>query len=66
MDRDLAVKLADAKVFTRDDLADLGVDELIDIAGLDEERAKDLIMKARAHWFASEEQAEAGGAADGR
>jgi len=65
MDRDLAVKLADAKVFTRDDLADLGVDELVEIAGLDESRAKDLIMKARAHWFAAEE-AEAGGTTDGR
>jgi transcription termination/antitermination protein NusA len=65
MDRDLAVKLADAKIFTRDDLADLGVDELVEIAGLDEERAKDLIMKARAHWFDSEET-EAGGATDGR
>ena len=65
MDRDLAVTLADAKVFTRDDLADLGVDELVEIAGLDESRAKDLIMKARAHWFASEET-EAGGSTDGR
>ncbi len=65
MDRDLAVTLADAKIYTRDDLADLGVDELVEIAGLDENRAKDLIMKARAHWFASEE-AETGGAADGR
>ena len=65
MDRDLAVKLADAKIFTRDDLADLGVDELVEIAGLDEERAKDLIMKARAHWFDSEET-EAGGETDGR
>ena len=65
MDRDLAVKLADAKIFSRDDLADLGVDELVEIAGVDEGRAKDLIMKARAHWFASEE-AEAGGSADGR
>lgn len=65
MDRDLAVKLADAKIFTRDDLADLGVDELVEIAGVEEGRAKELIMKARAHWFASEE-AEAGGSADGR
>ena len=65
MDRDLAVKLADAKIFTRDDLADLGVDELVEIAAMDEERARELIMKARAHWFASEE-AEAGGSTDGR
>ncbi len=65
MDRDLAVKLADAKIYNRDDLADLGVDELVEIAGIEEGRAKDLIMKARAHWFASEET-EAGGHADGR
>ncbi len=65
MDRDLAVKLADAKVFSRDDLADLGVDELVEIAGLDTERASDLIMKARAHWFAAE-GAESGGSTDGR
>jgi transcription termination/antitermination protein NusA len=65
MDRDLAVTLADAKIYTRDDLADLGVDELVEISQIDESRAKELIMKARAHWFASEET-EAGGAADGR
>ncbi len=65
MDRDLAVKLADAKIYNRDDLADLGVDELVEIAGIEEGRAKELIMKARAHWFASEET-EAGGHADGR
>ena len=65
MDRELAVKLADAKIYTRDDLADLGVDELVEIAGMDESRAKDLIMKARAHWFA-EEETGAGGDADGR
>jgi len=65
MDRDLAVKLADAKVFSRDDLADLGVDELVEMAAIDAERASDLIMKARAHWFTSE-SAESGGTADGR
>ncbi|MEN9772074.1 MAG: Transcription elongation protein nusA [Pseudomonadota bacterium] len=65
MDRDLAVKLADAKVFTRDDLADLGVDELVEMAGIDAERASDLIMKARAHWFESE-STESGGSTDGR
>ena len=27
------------------------VDELIEITGIDEERAKTLIMKAREHWF---------------
>ena len=54
MDRELAVKLADANVHTRDDLAELAVDELVDATGLDEERAKALIMKARAHWFENE------------
>jgi N utilization substance protein A len=55
MDRALAVKLADAGVHTRDDLAELAVDELVEATGLDEERSRDLIMKARAHWFESEQ-----------
>ncbi|MDQ3510839.1 MAG: helix-hairpin-helix domain-containing protein, partial [Pseudomonadota bacterium] len=38
-------------VVTRDDLADLAVDELIDLEGVDEERAAALIMEARKHWF---------------
>jgi N utilization substance protein A len=57
MDRELAAKLADAKVFTRDDLGELAVDELIEATGVDEGRAKDLILKARAHWFAEGESA---------
>ena len=36
---------------TRDDLADLAVDELTEMSGIDEEHAKTLIMKAREHWF---------------
>jgi N utilization substance protein A len=55
MDRDLAAKLADAGVHTRDELAELALDELVEATGIDEERAKDLIMKARAHWFEAEE-----------
>jgi N utilization substance protein A len=54
MDRDLAARLADAEVRTRDDLAELAVDELIEATGIDEERAKALIIKARAHWFENE------------
>jgi N utilization substance protein A len=54
MTHDLAAKLADHKVFSRDDLAELAVDELVEMAGLDEASASDLIMKARAHWFAEE------------
>src|SRR5690606_4126230 len=55
MDRELAAKLADAGVHTRDELAELAVDELIEATGVDEARAKDLIMKARAHWFEDED-----------
>ena len=51
MDKPLAAKLARANVRTRDDLADLAVDELIEISGVDTERAKNLITTARAHWF---------------
>jgi N utilization substance protein A len=48
---DLIAKLADAGIHTRDDLADLAVDELTEITGLDDDAAKALIMKAREHWF---------------
>jgi N utilization substance protein A len=51
MDRDLAAKLAENNIHSRDDLAELAVDELTEMAGIDDERAKVLIMKARAHWF---------------
>ena len=55
MDTKLAAKLAAGGVKTRDDLADLAVDELVELGGVDEERAKGLIMKARAHWFEAQE-----------
>lgn len=48
---ELAAKLAELKVFTRDDLAEFATDELAEIAGLTEEKASELIMLARAHWF---------------
>ena len=41
-------------VHTRDELAELAVDELVDATGIDEQRARDLILKARAHWFENE------------
>ncbi|HUK04693.1 MAG TPA: transcription termination factor NusA [Burkholderiales bacterium] len=59
MDPPLAAKLAKGGVKTRDDLADLAVDELGELTGLDEERAKKLIMAARAHWFEGEQGKEA-------
>ena len=48
---ELAAKLIEAGVATRDDLADLAVDELTDITGQSADEAKALIMTARAHWF---------------
>ncbi len=51
MTKELAAKLAEHDVKTRDDLAELAVDELTEMTGIDDERAKELILKARAHWF---------------
>jgi transcription termination factor NusA len=50
---ELIAKLAESGVHTRDDLADLAVDELTDITGQSADEAKALIMKAREHWFTS-------------
>ena len=55
MDSHIAAKLAEAGIKTRDDLADLATDDLIEICAMDAEHAKALIMKAREHWFAEEE-----------
>jgi N utilization substance protein A len=51
MTTSLVAKLAEGNVHTRDDLAELAVDELVEMTGINEEDAKALIMKARAHWF---------------
>lgn len=48
---ELIAKLAEGNIHTRDDLAELAVDELVEMTGVDEEQAKVLIMKAREHWF---------------
>jgi N utilization substance protein A len=47
-------KLQANGVNTRDDLADLAVDELTDITGQSADEATALIMKAREHWFSSD------------
>jgi len=52
---DLIAKLAEAGVHTRDDLADLATDELTDITDQTAEEATALIMKAREHWFTSDD-----------
>ena len=56
MTQELAEKLATGGVSTRDDLAELGTDELIELVPMEEDEAGKLIMAARAHWF-DEEQA---------
>ena len=64
---ELAVSLAEIGVTTVDDLADLAVDELMVVDGMDEDTAGTLIMKARESWFQEEEEqvVEAGAEASG-
>ncbi|HLT64193.1 MAG TPA: transcription termination factor NusA [Pseudohongiella sp.] len=51
MDEALALQLANKGVLSMEDLAELSIDDLMDIEGMDEERAGKLIMTARAPWF---------------
>ncbi len=48
---ELIAKLAAGGIHSRDDLADLAVDELTEMTAVDEPQARALIMKAREHWF---------------
>jgi N utilization substance protein A len=52
MDEETASNLAGKGIATQDQLADLDVDELVELTGMDGERANQLIMTARAPWFA--------------
>ena len=61
----MLVLLGDAGVKTLDDLGDLAADELtsredgiLRTAGLSEDKANEIIMAARAHWFEDEETEE--------
>jgi N utilization substance protein A len=51
MDGKLALELAKIGILNMEELAEQSIDELIDIEGMDEERAGKLIMTARAPWF---------------
>jgi len=51
MDKELALELAKREVLCMEDLAEQATDELMEIAGMTEERAGKLIMTARAPWF---------------
>lgn len=57
MDKELAYKLAEKGVRTMEDLAEQSVDELLEIEGIDESRAAQLIMTAREPWFKDSESA---------
>jgi N utilization substance protein A len=57
MERHLAFVLASRGIVTMEDLAEQSVDDLMEIEDMTEERAAELIMTARAPWFAEEESA---------
>ena len=52
-DRQMLLDLLNAKVATADDLAELSADELVEITGIDNETATEVIMQARTQlgWF---------------
>lgn len=55
LERDMAFKLAAKSICTLEDLADQGTDDLLDIEGMNEARAGELIMAARnICWFSDE------------
>jgi N utilization substance protein A len=58
----MVAKLGESGIKTLDDLADLAGDELIetlkDAVRITEEQANTIIMAARAHWFAEEDEAK--------
>jgi N utilization substance protein A len=63
----MLVTLGEKGVKSLDDLADLAGDELVEILGtdaIDEATANEVIMAARAHWFAEEDGAAEAGPAD--
>jgi N utilization substance protein A len=66
MEEALAYELAAKGVITMDDLAELSVDELMEVEEMDPEQAGKLIMTARIPWFEEAEEAKQteGGSAD--
>ena len=56
MNEQLAHQLASRNIISMEDLAEQSVDELMEIQGMDEKQAAELIMTARAPWFAEAEE----------
>ncbi|HTT37589.1 MAG TPA: transcription termination factor NusA [Burkholderiales bacterium] len=52
MDGQTARMLAAKGIHTQEELAELALDDLVELTGMEAERAKKLIMAARAPWFA--------------
>jgi N utilization substance protein A len=52
MDLALANKLAAHGICSMEDLAEQAVDDVVEVTGIDPEQAAELIMTARAPWFA--------------
>jgi N utilization substance protein A len=52
MDHDTAKLLASKGVGTQEELADCATDDLVELTGIEAKRAGELIMAARAPWFA--------------
>ncbi|PJB69533.1 MAG: transcription termination/antitermination protein NusA [Alphaproteobacteria bacterium CG_4_9_14_3_um_filter_47_13] len=58
---DIIIRLGENNVKSRDDLADLATDELLEILGeetISHSDAEKMIMHARSHWFAEEDAKE--------
>ncbi|WP_370305752.1 transcription termination factor NusA [Thalassolituus sp.] len=51
MDKHLALVLASKGISTMEDLAEQSIDDLLDVEGMTEEKAGELIMTARKPWF---------------
>ena len=55
VDMTLALELNQKGIKTREDLAELSIEELTDVIEMDEKTAAGLIMEAREHWFEEDE-----------
>ncbi len=59
MNQRLAFQLAKIGIITMEDLAEQSIDELLEVEGMTEEQAGELIMTARAPWFEDDQAEEA-------
>ena len=55
MNKELAYEMASEGIITMENLADQAIDDILRFSGMDEQKAGQLIMKAREPWFATEQ-----------